>query len=499
MKRCLICTCMFLWAVILSGCDRLPDRKEEDEKFENEYTRAVPIDFSYVGYRKGEAKIPSVKTFITLEAPEDGSDASDMIQKALDAVPAPGAVLLKAGEYKVSGNLRIGRNGVVLRGEGEQTRLIATGTSQRTLMTLGISTTRTLHAESALAENAYVGQMWVRVENPSLFAVGDRVTVFLEPNAQWVTDLKMDQIATVGSTVPEQWEPSYFATHWEREVTKIEGDKVWFDCPLVSDFEEKYAVKMSLYKVTVDRIEESGIEDMYLISEYDPSVLDGDGNMVDESHAWTAIGVAGAENCWIRGVKSAHFGYALASLGRWARCITVKDCISTAPISEITGSRRYAFYLGGGQMCLFENCKADEDRHGFITGSRVPGPNVFLDCEMTNAHSVVGPHHRWATGLLYDCCPSGIRLEANDRAHYGSGHGWPAVNCVFWNCTADKIDVMSPWIGGKNYSIGCIGEIYQRINYKDGLTRPSAVWMSHGVPVEPRSLYRAQLKNRKHN
>ena len=49
---------------------------------------------------------------------------------------------------------------------------------------------------------------------------------------------------------------------------------------------------------------------------------------------------------------------------------------------------------------------------------------------------------------------------------------------------------------GKNYSIGCIGEIYQRLDYKDGLKRPNAVRMSHGLHVEPKSLYRQQLNNR---
>ena len=479
-----------LW-VVLCSYDRLPDTNGNgNDKIENEYTKAIPIDFSYVGYRKGEAKLPLVKTIITLEAPADGADATEMIQKALDAVPAPGAVLLKAGEYNVAGNIKIRRNGVVLRGEGEQTRLIAKGDTQRDFITLGISTSRALLAESSIVEDAYVGQIWVKVENSAAFAVGDRVAVFCEPNDKWVTDLKMDQIKTVGTNVPTQWGASKFAMYWEREVVRIEGDKVWLDCPLVSDFVEEYTVKRSLYKISVDRVEESGIEDMFLISDYDKS------NEFDENHAWTAVYVSGAENCWIRGVKSAHFGLSLARIGKWGRCITVKDCESTAPISVIGGSRRYAFYINGGQMCLFENCKADQDRHGFITSSRIPGPNVFLDCVMTNAHSVVGPHHRWATGLLYDCCPSGIRLEANDRAHYGSGHGWPAVNCVFWNCTADKIDVMSPWIGGKNYSIGCIGEIYQKIKYKDGLKRPDAVWMSHGQHVEPRSLYRTQLANR---
>ena len=93
MTRLLANFMMFLSWVVLCGCDRLPAAKGDGDSYENEYTRAIPIDFSYVGYRKGEAKIPTVKTFITLEAPEDGSDATDMIQRALDAVPAPGAVL----------------------------------------------------------------------------------------------------------------------------------------------------------------------------------------------------------------------------------------------------------------------------------------------------------------------------------------------------------------------------------------------------------------------
>ena len=479
---------MCLSGTLLSGCDRLPDNFPSPV-VKNQYTEAIPIDFSYVGYRKGEAELPSVRTIITLEAPADGSDATEMIQRAIDKVPAPGAVLLKAGEYRVGGKISINRNGVVLRGEGEATRIVATGTTQRTLMNMGVSTVRRLLAETAIVENALAGQMWVRVDDPSVFAVGDRVSVCLAPNDLWISDLKMDRIQ--GDS--EQWEASYFLMYWDREVTRLEGDKVWLDCPLVMDLEARYAQKMALYKSDFDRIEESGIEDMFIVSEYDKT------DIYDEDHAWTAISVSGAENCWIRGVKSAHFGYALVSLNKLARCITVKDCISTAPISLITGSRRYAFYIHQGQMCLFENCLADEDRHGFITGSRVPGPNVFLDCDMTNAHSVVGPHHRWATGLLYDCCQGGIRLEVNDRAHYGSGHGWPAVNCVFWNCTAEKVECQSPWISGKNWCVGTIGEKHQQVNYWDGLVRPDGEWMSPGVHVEPRSLYRQQLNKRLKN
>ena len=225
MKRLLVVVCLVLLTASLSDYYSIADKKGDD-KCENEYTRAIPIDFSYVGYRKGNDKIPSVKTVITLEAPEDGGDATEMIQKALDEVHAPGAVLLKAGEYKVSGDLGIRRSGVVLRGEGEQTRLIATGTAQRNFITMGISTSRTLLAESAIVDDAYAGQRWVKVDNSSLFAVGDRVAVFCESNDKWVTDLKMNQIQSVGAQKPEQWVASDYAMYWEREVVRIDGDAI---------------------------------------------------------------------------------------------------------------------------------------------------------------------------------------------------------------------------------------------------------------------------------
>lgn len=480
MKKCLIIILFLLSCAMPQG---------RCQSCDNEYVNAVPIDFSYVGYRHGEADIPLFRSVLTLNPPADGSDATEMIQNALDNVPAPGAVFLKAGDYNIEGALAIERSGVVLRGEGESTRLIATGTVRRPLIKFGVRTERKTIFQTKIVEDAFAGQMWVKVDDPDLFAAGDRVALFFEPNDCWVADLKMNRIQDPkGKT--RQWIASEFAMYWEREVTAVEGNVIWLDCPIVSDFESRYAEKMELCGISVERIEESGIEDIFLLTEYDRN------NPEDEEHSMTAIYVRGAENCWIRGVKSAHFGSSFVTLAKWARCITVRDCISTAPISQITGMRRYAFNINGGQMCLIENCVADEDRHGFVTGARVPGPNVFLDCVMTNAHSVVGPHHRWATGLLYDSCQCGIRLEVNDRADWGSGHGWPAVNCVFWNCVSDKIDCMSPWIGGRNWCIGSLGQKYQKRTYMDGLERPDGVWMSPGQHVEPGSLYRHQLNRR---
>ena len=458
---------------------------ESEVKDPNPYSSQIPIDFSMAGYRYGNADFPDYPVMTILAPPADGPDATAMIQNALDHVQTPGAVLLQAGTYNVSGNLRITRSGVVIRGEGTNTVIVAKGKTQRTLMALGKETNRISEEMSDIKDEVtHAGQMWVRAKYPSLFRKGDRITINFRPNSRWISDLKMDQIAQNSSGSVVQWTPDAFSMSWEREVTAIEGDKVWLDAPVVMELDGKYARDLYIQKVRTARISESGIENVKMVSEY--------AGPEDEEHAWTAIGVNAAEHCWVRGVVTAHFGYALVDLKKGARNITVRDCISTEPVSVITGSRRYAFCISGGELCLIERCRAEEDRHGFITGARVPGPNVFLDCVMVNAHSSMGPHHRWASGILFDNCTTDSVLEIQDRAGYGTGHGWSGVNIVYWNCTGEKIVCQSPWVNGKNWAVGCIGKKYSGRKYDDGIKRPDGEWLSHGSNVEPQSLYRYQ-------
>ena len=332
--------------------------------------------------------------------------------------------------------------------------------------------------------------MWVKVQTASTFKEKDRVVVYLKPNEKWVDDLKMNQIPGTSVT---QWTPDDYEMFWEREVRAVNDDKVWLDCPLVYALDSKYAAEMSLRKISRERVQECGVEDLYLVTEYDPDVVDKDGNRVDENHAWTAIEVQSAENCWIRNIKSAHFGLSLVELGNGARCVTVENCRSTRPVSKIEGSRRYAFHISKGELCLVKNCSAEYDRHGFVTAKLTPGPNVFLECSMTNAYAGVGPHQRWASGVLYDSCQADKRLEVEDRGDWGTGHGWAGVNFVLWNCSARSVVCQSPWVCGQNWCIGALGT-KDAGRYDD---RPDGMWISHGKHVEPASLYRHQLEIRK--
>ena len=75
----------------------------------------------------------------------------------------------------------------------------------------------------------------------------------------------------------------------------------------------------------------------------------------------------------------------------------------------------------------------------------------------------------------------------------GPGHGWAGVNEVLWNCEGAQVVVQSPWVLGRNYSVGTIGEKHPGYMKE----RPDGVWVSHGSHVEPASLYEAQLALRR--
>jgi len=202
----------------------------------------------------------------------------------------------------------------------------------------------------------------------------------------------------------------------------------------------------------------------------------------DEEHAWEAVEVGNLRDGWVQNVTAVHFGYSCVSLLEGARRITVQDCAFLDPVSRITGARRYSFNVSG-QLCLVQRCYARGGRHDFVMHSRARGPNAFVDCVADRTYCASGPHHRWATGTLYDNV-SCEELYVRWRADWGSGHGWPGANTVFWNCRADHVICQKPPTA-QNWCVGCTGHI-----------RGNGRIRSSGEPVSPRSLYLEQLEDR---
>lgn len=505
---------ILLAALLVTGCGASPDPEQNtapaeklrwvypDEEGKLVYEadargNRIP-DFSNAGYGGGGVALPQVPVKKTLE-PEAGDDTK-RIQSAIDEVARlkrdadgfRGAVLLKRGTYEIEGTIRIAASGIVLRGEGQDedgTVIRATGATKRDIIVVGgKGSPREVSGTRRRVTDAYVpvGATSFRVENTDGYAVGDAIAVFRPSTAEWISAIGMDEIPPRADGLPvTQWKEGTRDFFYDRIVTAIEGDRVTLDAPLFNALEKEFGGG-SIYKVDFHgRIDRVGVEYLRGVSEFA-----GEPEENDEAHAWTFITLDAVENAWVRNITSYHFGFGLAFVKRWAKWTTVQDSICLEPVSIVRGSRRYPYYLGG-QLGLVQRCYASQSRHDFAISSLVPGPNVFVDCFAEDTFVDSGPHHRWATGALFD----NVRVPNHsiriiNRLNLGSGHGWAGANMVIWNSEADHFLVQNPPTA-QNWAIGNIGEIRQ-----PPFWGKSAYFVSHGQPVEPKSLYLAQLRER---
>jgi hypothetical protein len=441
-------------------------------------------DWSSCGYMGGGVKIPDVPVKVTVWPVPGDNGAS--IQAAIDHVAKlradangiRGAVLLKAGRYEVAGTLRITASGVVLRGEGQSpdgTVIVDTGQDQDTLIVVSGGPRADFADTKTRITDAFVpvGTVRFNVASAATFAVGDRVIVHRQTNDKWIDDLDMRQYG---------WVASYYEDRWERVITAIAGNEITVDAPIVQAIDEQYGGG-EVYKYAIGgRICQVGIENLWLTSEY--------ASAKDEAHGWIAIELSNVEDAWVQRVTSQYFGYSCVSVATGSRNVTIQDCVCLDPKSQVTGERRYSFNMDDCCFVLVQRCFARDGRHDFITGSRVPGPNAFVDCLAIMCHADSGNHHRYAEGTLFDNVVV-ANLAVENRESSGSGHGWSGAQTMFWNCEARTI-CHAP-LGAMNWAIGVVG--MQALG-SWAPEEPLGYWESFGAHVCPRSLYLQQLEDR---
>lgn len=469
-------------------------QKDGSLKYSPDEKGNIIPDFSRVGYLYGDAPIPDVAVVKTIY-PSD--QAYEQIQAAIEELSRRptnpdgfrGTILLKKGVYNIPVPLRITASGIVLRGEGDHeqgTRLIATFTSRDPLLEIsGNGSIREISGTRVAITDDYVpvGATSFSVTSTKSFQQGDRIILFRPGTRQWIHDLKMDQIVERQGT--KQWQPEEYQLRFERMITRVEGNKIFIDNPVVMPMEHKYGGGAVYRYEYPGRITKVGIERLCLESVYTSDTA--------ENHSWDAVRLDKIENGWVRHVTARYFAFSCVNLEGGAKNISVLNANCFDHKSVITGGRRYSFN-NDGQLNLFMNCHATEGRHDFVTGARVCGPNVFVNCTAKRTHADIGPHHRWASGTLYDNIVTDGDINVQDRGNWGSGHGWAGVTQVVWNCTAKRAAVQNPWVSGKNYCIGLTGTQYAgRLEGK-----PEGEWEGLNQPgLQPSSLYLAQLKARR--
>ncbi|TWW01105.1 DUF6298 domain-containing protein [Chitinophaga pinensis] len=439
-------------------------------------------DFSWCGYMAGEQALPL--TPIRVRVPVMKGDATATIQAALDYVASlplkdgiRGAVLLDKGTFEISGSLRINASGVVLRGSGDSTVLLATGYSRAILIHISGRNDKQLSPAVKITD-AYVpvNSNVVHIPAGASLKEGDEVEIVRPCTLSWIQQSGTAHFG--GGITALGWKPGDREIHWSRKVMKVTGNTVTLDVPLTNALDTAYgAATVAAYKWP-GLITQTGVENLHCRSVFDAT------NPKDEDHCWTAIAIENATDAWVRQVSFEHFAGSAVAVLETARRVTVEDCISTAPVSEIGGQRRYTFFTSG-QQTLFQRNYAQNGYHDFAAGFCAAGPNAFVQCMSDMPYSFSGAIDSWATGLLLDnVIVNGQTLGFPNRGQDGQGAGWTAANSVLWQCAAARIDCYRP-PGANNWAFGAWAQFAG-----DG------EWYASNEYIQPRSLYYAQLSAR---
>jgi hypothetical protein len=445
--------------------------------------QSVPIDFSTAGYAANDRPIPNAPIRVVVSA--QPGDSTARIQSAIDYVGRltpdtnglRGVVLLLAGRHEVLGSLIITNSGVVLRGQGvNETTLVAAGEDRRTLIRVfGQPITINGSPERIPITDNYVpvGSTTINIADASQIRPLSRGNLIRPSTTNWISQLHATDF---GGGVGGGWKPGSRDITWHRTITAIAGNRITLDAPLTTALDERGAYISPLSPI--GPISQVGVENLTLESTFDPA------NPKDENHSWCAITMENTADSWVRQVTFKHFAGSAVALYETTQRITVQDCVSLAPVSEIGGYRRHTFFTMG-QQTLFLRCYAEHGRHDFSVGHCAAGPNAFVQCEAREPLADSGPIESWASGVLYDNVNiDGNALTLGYRPGNNAGIGWAAANSVLWNCTASVIRCWNP-PGATNWSYGSWASF-----------EGDGVWRSSNDFMKPDSLFAAQLDAR---
>ena len=432
------------------------------------FAQPFMFDYSYVGYRQSEQPIPDAQIVVFVKW--QAGDQSSRIQKAIDYVSARkadkktglrGAVLLDKGTFELSQPLRIQASGVVLRGmDRNETVLYKKGVDRGAVVYLESQKEMQPQGEPIKISAAKVdlGSMKLPLDEAafangkgkSSFLSGDEIMVVRPSTKEWIQKLGCADFGAGKNLGYWGWHPGEIDVRWTRRVVANGADGVQLDAPLSMTLDKEMG-ECYVLRIASNgwRLSQVGVENLTIDSEYDTQ------NAKDENHAWDGIYINKVKDGWVRMVNFRHLAGSAVVAQRDAARITVEDCISRNPVSEIGGYRRRTF-LCMGEQCLFQRCYAEHGMHDFVAGLCAAGPNAFVQCDAYEALGYSGAVGPWSTGLLFD----NVNIDGNDikmcnLGLEGYGSGWNTANSLAYQCTAAGIYADSVPDGSNNHVFAC--------------------------------------------
>lgn len=498
-------------------------------------------DFSQAGFYGGEVELPVLSDLpvIAVVSPsaDPNEDDTQRLQQIIDEAAAKipegemAVVKLEAGTYNISSAGLYIRSGIVLAGSGQGEN----GTILYAKDPVKTSTVRIAGTEPVeIGEKAYLTDTYVKAGSCQIhlseadaarFQVGDLIRITHPSDHAWCDALGMSGI-TSGAGVDTSWDGKVDMTT-ERIITAINGTEITVNLPFYIPYDTSLS-RCYVTKLNDDgRVKNFGIENLRLVSYYN-------GQPFDEEHASTAIHISYARDGYVRNISAKHYINNAVICSKGAKQITVQNSSYLDPISQVAGSRRYSFAAAySAQQILFTGCYSYSGRHDFETSYPANGPIVFLDNVGDSTNNASETHGTWSTGVLYDNLYQVNNMSKGfialpNHAAYGTSlsQGWGAAGSIVWNSLASTIIGHKPYGTYQNFLIGAwgvYGDAFSQIQKQSNIaayspkyrtaTQPLALpenFATHegtpfvgdcykeldSVPVEPRSLFKAQLSLR---
>jgi hypothetical protein len=464
------------------------------------------MDFSLAGYQGGGVALPVAPVVVTVN-PSSGDDTAN-IQAAIDSVSQRtpnaagirGAVLLGPGTFDISATLSIATSGVVLRGSGSGsggTVLNLTVSPHLALSVQGSGSWQTVGSSVSITD-AYVpsGSVSFNVSDASGFSVGDSILIERPVTQPWIHFMGMDTLVSSTGT-PQTWISAGTLIPTDRNITAISGNRITLDAPLADSFDATLLNPPggAVVKYTfAGRIFQVGIEHL--------KVVGAAVNVDINSPQYLGVSLSAVQDGWMQDVVFQDTQNTV-TIGNTARRLTLDNVHVTHTVVH-TGDRMADFGISGTQIFVNKSSSDGTGEWPLLTQGRVTGPIVALNFN-SSQQAGVGPHQRWAVGLLCDECtlpnaPNNVNggatgINYSDRGNHGSGQGWAMGWGVAWNATTPFLVVQEP-PGAHNWCIGCIGQESSGTEPGSGKPVPNGIFESLGAHVAPASLYLAQLKDR---
>lgn len=466
---------------------------------------AILREFSYAGYDYSESPIPFREGPVFRvgdygAVPDDGKADVDAIQEAIDAAGerGGGVVLFEPGRYlmnTLSGEedlLRVASSNIVLRGAGSE----PAGTELHWPRQLPPEDPGKMYStpfmsyiapksvkESRLTgvgSGAVKGAFEIEVEDVSGIAEGD-----------WVT-LRLSDPKAIGLFFGDRLPRKEWTRSWtegvqvaeRHQVVGIEGARLRFREPLQVDVDSSHDWEVRTYPA----IEEVGIEGMRLAGGWKGDFVHHRSALDDGG--WSGLYLRNVRNGWIRDVVFSDWNYVLKLNGCSAFSVLRTRMVGTPGHHGLHARAGYGVLVG-----------LSSDEAGHFHGPSVgyqSANTVFWNYDYSSRSSF-DAHSTFPYATLLDSCSGGWRYGRSGGPMAGMPNHMRGL--VVWNFerTGGDEPAFDFWRkGGFDDRDLFLKPVFVGFHGVDTRFNDEHMgWVESLVePVEPRSLFEAQLRRR---